>query len=107
MPNVERPPSSPARIASASARRGTAIAIWSNRTERTGLGQNGGLLPLDQREVDRGGAPRAVHRVHVAALVDLDVLREAVLLRPRGQQHLEELAVLDRHDDVEVGDVVQ
>jgi len=41
------------------------------------------------------------------ARIDLDVLHEAVLLRRRGQEHLEELAVLDGHDDMEIRKVVE
>ena len=52
-------------------------------------------------------SPGAAHRVDEAVGIHLDVLGQAVLLRLRRQQHLEELAVLDGHDHVEVRDVVQ
>ena len=41
------------------------------------------------------------------ARIHLDVLREAVLLRAGRQQDLEELAVADGHDHVQVRDVIQ
>src|SRR5438552_7138666 len=69
--------------------------------------QDGDLLPLDEAEVDDGAEPGALEGVDEALLVDLDVLGEAVLLGPRRQQHLEELAVLDGHGHVEVGHVVE
>src|SRR5438034_9760255 len=71
------------------------------------LGQDRELLALDQREVDGGTEAGAVHGVHEPLPVHLDVLREAVLLGGSGQQHLEELAVLDRQDHVEVRHVVE
>src|SRR5215510_67226 len=52
--------------------------------------QHRDLLALDQREVDAGSKARRVHGVHQPLAVDLDVLREAVLLRGSGEQHLEE-----------------
>src|SRR5712691_5446360 len=107
MPKADSPPSWPTRIAWASTRRGTARAMWSKRIERTGLRENGDFLPLDQPEVDRGAEAGAVHRVHEPAPIDLDVFHEAVLLRRGGQEHLEELAVPDRHDHVQVRHVVQ
>jgi hypothetical protein len=44
--------------------------------------------------------------VDEAVGIHLDVLRRPYFCAPR-QQHLEELAVLDGHDHVEVRDVVQ
>src|SRR5260370_4201505 len=78
---------------------------------RRGLGrpsaQDGDLLPLDEAAVDDGAEPGALEGMDEALLVDLDVLGEAVLLGPRGQQHLEGLAGLDGHGHGEVGHVVE
>ena len=51
--------------------------------------------------------PGPFGHMHHAVAADDDVLLQPVLLRAVGQQHLEELGVADRGDDMEVGDVVQ
>src|SRR5262245_61468788 len=52
-------------------------------------GEDGDLLALDQREVDRGPEAGAVEGVDEALAIDLDVLDEPVLLSARLQQDLE------------------
>ncbi len=45
--------------------------------------------------------------MHQALTVDLDVVTDAELLCRSRQHHLEELAIPNRHGDVQIGDVVQ
>src|SRR5205807_7210132 len=87
--------------------KGVMISSWSRTAGSTSLAQHRRLLALDQRKIDRRAEARAGGRVHQAACVDSDVLLEPVLLRAVGQQHLEEFAVLDRHDHVQVGEIVE
>src|SRR5262245_7499682 len=81
--------------------RGAPAPLSTEDLTAIGSAQHGDLLAVDQREVDVGPEAGRVHRVHEPLAVHLDVLRETVLLRGGREQHLEELAVLDRHDHVQ------
>ena len=80
--------------------RGTDLAGW-------GSAQYPDLLSLDQLKIDPGAEAGLGGCVHEAVAVDGDVLGEPVFLHRVRQQYFEELGVPGRHDDVQIGDVVQ
>src|SRR3989442_14456542 len=76
-------------------------AIDAVRAIGTVLREHSGLVARDQREVDGGAESGSRRGVDEPARIDLDVVREAVLLGSRRQQDFEELAVLEGHDQLE------
>ncbi len=75
-----------------------------------GLGssaQHPDFFALDQLEIDLGAEARSGRRMDKAVAIDRDILRQSVFLHRVGQQHLEELGVADRHDDMQIGEIVQ
>src|SRR5438477_5494739 len=90
--------------------------IWAARSCWTAVGEppletlsgeDRRLSAGDQVKVYGGSEPRTLEGVDHPLGVHLDVLGQAVLLRPAREQHLEHLAVLDGHDDVQVRHVVE
>src|SRR5215471_17661550 len=69
--------------------------------------QHPDLLAFDQVEIDLGAEAGFARRVDETVAVDGDVFGEAVFLHRVRQQHLEEFGIADRHDHVEIGDIVQ
>src|SRR5690606_26890474 len=65
------------------------------------------LVAFDQGEIDLRSQSWPVEGVDETLAVDGDVVHQPVFLRPFGQQHLEELGVPGRHDDMQIGDVVE
>src|SRR6266571_8691837 len=60
---------------------------------------------LYQLKIDGGAETGAARSMNKPLAVDRDLLGEPVFLHRIGQQHLEQLGVPDRHDDVQVGDI--
>src|SRR5271166_1250380 len=80
-------------------------SAWHGSASETSA-QHPDLLALDQVEIDVGAETGFGRGVDEAVAVDGDVFGEAVFLHCVRQQDLEEFGVADRHDDMEVGDIV-
>src|SRR6266550_2021062 len=85
-------------------------AARSNLTTAMGRASSGKdrrLSAGDQVKVNGGSEAGTFEGVDHPLGVHLDVLGQAVFLGPGREQHLEHLAVLDGHDDVQVRHVVE
>ena len=71
-----------------------------------GLRQSCDLFRPDQFVVDLDAEPRRHRRSRKALPIDPDILDESVLMGSRWQEHLEELAVPNPHDHVQISDIV-